>query len=72
MSYRRLSCKKLQVKILPQKLKNLTLKATNPTPNQHQLYTMPSLSVGRSEYLRAENKFYLAWKHHEIISKHDG
>ena len=39
MSYRCL--RKLQVK-------NLTSKATNPTPNQLQLYTVPSLRVGRS------------------------
>ena len=38
----------LQVKILPQKLKNVTPKATNPTPNQHQLCTMPSLRIGMS------------------------
>ena len=45
-----LALRKLQVKLLPQKLKNLTPKATYPTPNQHHLYTMPGLRVGRSAY----------------------
>ena len=36
----------------PQKLKYLTPKGTYPTPNQHQLYTMPSLRVGRSAYIK--------------------
>ena len=46
-----LALRKLQVKILPQKLKNLTPKATNPTPNQLHLYTVPRLRVGRSDLL---------------------
>ena len=43
-----LALRKLQVKNLTPKLKNLTPKATNPTPNQLQLYTVPSLRIGRS------------------------
>ena len=38
-----LALRKLQVK-------TLTPKATYPTPNQHHLYTMPGLRVGRSAY----------------------
>ena len=52
-----IALRKLQVKNLPQKLKNLTLKATNPTPNQLQLYTVPSLRVGRSEFCG------ISWSH---------
>ena len=35
-------------------MKNLTPKATNPTPSQLQLYTVPSLRVGRSASARME------------------
>ena len=47
-----LALRKLKVKILPPKLKNITSKATNPTQTQHKLYTMPSLRVGSLGYTK--------------------
>ena len=47
-----LALRKLQVK-------NLTPKATNPFPNKHQLYTMPSLRVGRSAQIVSVNLLYI-------------
>ena len=59
-----LALRKLQVK-------NLTPKATNPTPNQLQLYTVPSLRVGRSAHINLPlppppPRVSARWKKHSV------